>query len=244
MTEPECRMTRDLKILPSLCDGNSLLSIPSALDIFQDSATLHASRFDIGPEGMERRNYFWVLTKMRIHINRMPSMLDDVLPNTWIQAPERASCERDFSVTSGDELLLYGKSMWAVISRDSGRLVPMADLYPELDFCIAPPDDRPFMRLSRKFDDCEEIGRHVVTSTEIDLGGHMNNVNYVRAMLSCFSSDELRSMDISELEINYISQSFEGDELVFVRRDTEEGTEIEAISSEGKAVFAAHITHQ
>lgn len=241
MGEMGCKMTRELKILPSMCDGDSKLSIPAILDIFQDSATLHASHFEIGPEGMKRRNYFWVLTKTRIIINRLPEMMDDVYANTWIQAPERASCERDFSIAAGDETLLYGRSMWAVISRDTGKLVHMDELYPVLDFNEAAPDDIPFRRLGKKFDDAEEIGRHKICSTEIDLGGHMNNVNYVRALLNCFTSEELREMNIRGLEINYISQSFEGEEIVFMKREAEDGAEFGAVNSEGKAVFAAKI---
>lgn len=248
MNEMGCKMTRDLKILPSMCDADSRLGIAAAMDIFQDTATLHADHFDIGPEGMKRRKYFWVITKTRIHINRMPEMMEDVQASTWIQAAERASCERDYSISKGDELLAYGRSVWAVISRDTGKLVHMNELYPELDFNVAPPDDRPFLRLSRKLENAEEIGRYTVRSVDIDLGGHMNNVNYVRAMLGCFASSEIREMNISEVEVNFISQTYEDETLSFICRKTEaddEGrikAEIAAINKEGRAVFTASIS--
>ena len=38
-------------------------------------------------------------------MERMPKMMDDVELNTWIQAAERASCERDFSfVADGEQI--------------------------------------------------------------------------------------------------------------------------------------------
>lgn len=241
--EMGCKYSRSVKVLPSMCDGNSLLSIPAALDMFQNTATLHADHFDIGPEGMNRRNYFWIITKTRIHMNRMPEMMEDVSANTWIQAPERASCERDYSITdSGGEVLAYGRSIWAVISRDTGRLVQMKDLYPELDFNKLPPDEKPFLKLGKNFEDAEEIGQYTIRSVDIDLGGHMNNVNYVRSMLGCFTSEELKDMNISELELNFISQSYEGDTLRFLRRKTEEGIDIGAINPEGKVAFIARIS--
>ena len=119
MSDIGCSYSRDIKILPSMCDSDSRLSIASALDIFQNTATLHADHFDIGPEGMERRNYFWIITKTRMHINRLPKMMDDVTASTWIQPADRASCERDYSITCGDEVLAYGRSIWAVISHDT-----------------------------------------------------------------------------------------------------------------------------
>ena len=243
MAEMGCRMSRGIKILPSMCDDNSLLSIAAALDVFQDTATLHADHFDIGPAGMERRNYFWVITKTRLHINRMPRMMDDVRADTWIQRADRASCERDYSISCGDETLVYGRSIWAVMSHDTGRLVHMKGLYPDdIDFSDAPPDDRPFLKISRSFDDAEIIGSHTVRSADIDLGGHMNNVNYVRAMLGCFSSVELRAMDIRELELNFISQTYEGETLRFVKHGGQgPGLEIGALNSEDKAVFTASV---
>lgn len=260
MTGTGCRLSREMKILPSMCDSAMRLSIPAALDIFQDTATLHADRFDIGPGGMERRNYFWIITKIRIHINRMPLMMDDVTACTWIQSPDRVSCERDFSITQENDVLAYGRSIWAVISRDTGRLVHMDGLYPEIDFSVAPPDDRSFLRINRKFDDAAAIGEYTVRSGDIDLGGHMNNVNYVRAMLGCFPSGELASMAIKELELNFISQTYEGETLRFVRRAAKAAgasgansaaktagasdaaaAEIAAIGSDGKTVFTAAV---
>ncbi len=243
-----CEFLRDIKILPSMCDGDSRLSIAAALDAFQNTATLHADTFDIGPDGMNRRNYFWIITKTRIHINRMPEMMDDVVLRTWIQAPERISCERDYSISMNDEVLAYGRSIWAVISRDTGKLVPMKGLYPELDFCVAPPDDKAFLRLGKKFEGAEEIGSYTIRSIDIDLGGHMNNVNYVRAMLGCFTTEEIRRFDISQLELNFISQSYEGETLTFLKKTSEDGGaqdgclfDIAAAGPDGKIVFVARV---
>ena len=76
MSDAGCRYSRDLIILPSMCNADSLLSIPAAFDMFQDTATLHADHFDIGPAGMHRRNYFWIISKTIMHISAMPSMMD------------------------------------------------------------------------------------------------------------------------------------------------------------------------
>ncbi|MBR2540521.1 MAG: hypothetical protein IKE85_06815 [Mogibacterium sp.] len=246
MSEMGCRMSRELKILPSMCDSKSLLAIPAVFDTYQNMATLHADHFEIGPEGMKRRNSFWVITKTRIHIDKLPEMMDDVTVNTWIQAPERASCERDFDIVLNGERIIYGRSIWAVISRDTGRLVHMAGLYPELDFTEPVPDDKPFARISKNFDGAETIGEYTIRSVDIDLGGHMNNVNYIRAMLGCFTTEQLAALDIHEIEVNFISQSYEGQTLTFARREVsgEDGShaEIAALDHEGKAVFIARLS--
>lgn len=241
MTDIGCKLSRDIRILPSMCDRREKLRIADALDIFENSATLHAENFEIGPVGMDKRNYFWVITKIRIHVNRMPDMMSKVESNTWIQEADRARCERDFSFTQNGEQLIYGRSIWAIISRDTMRLVPLAEIYPKIDFDVAPPDDKPFAKINKNFDDAEVIGSHTVCSSDIDLGGHFNNVNYVRAMLGCFTCDELEEMNITELELNFISQTYEGETLTFKCRKTDVGLEVGALNEEGKVVFMSAI---
>ena len=210
--------SREIIVLPSMCDSSSQISVPAIFDIFQDTASLHADTFDMGPAGMERRSMFWILTKTRVHIIRRPVMLDRVTVKTWIQPSERVSCERDFAIYSGDELLIYGRSMWASVSRETGKLVRMGEFYPDVDNPQPVPDDRPFVRMGKHNDGAVEIGSYTIRSTDIDLGRHMNNVSYVRAMLGCYSSQQLEEMDINEVEVNYISQSFEGGTLRFLSR--------------------------
>ena len=239
MSDKSCKFTKDIKILPSMCDDTSMLGIASVFDIFQDYATLHADMHDIGPEGMHRRKTFWVITKTRININRLPIVMDDVEINTWIQPADRASCERDYSITMNGETLVYGRSIWAVMSRETGRLVPMKELYPVVDFDEPRPDEKPFARAGKTFDEADELGSYTVRSTDIDIGGHMNNVHYIRAMLNCFSTAKLKEMNIKEVEVNFISQTYEGETLTFKSRRTENGLEIGALNSDGKTVFIA-----
>lgn len=238
-----CRYSRDLIILPSMCDGNSRLSIPAAFDLFQDTATLHADHFDIGPAGMNRRNYFWIISKTVMHLNRLPVMMDPVEARTWIQPADRAKCERDFAVFSGEEPLLTVRSIWAVMSHDTGRIVPMAGLYPEdIVFDEPVPGDLEFTRAGKNFDGAECIGEYTIRSVDIDLGGHMNNVNYIRAMLGCFSTEEIMSMDIHDIEVQYILQSYEGETLTFRCRTGPDGArEIGAMKNDGKAAFLARL---
>lgn len=241
MGEIGCRYTRDIIITPSMCDGSSMLSIPAAFDMFQDMATLHANHFEIGPDGMNRRNYFWVISKTAMHIHRLPSMMDAAQERTWIQPADRAKCERDFALYAGDECLFELRSIWAVMSHDTGRIVPLAGLYPELDFDIAPPENIEFSKMSKNFDEAEEIGTYTIRSVDIDLGGHMNNVNYIRAMLGCFSTEELASMNITDIEVQYISQSYEGETLTFMKRTSEDGSIGIGAIREGKAAFIARL---
>lgn len=242
MTETGCKLTREIKILSSMCDRDLRLSLPAAMDIFQDTAGIHAAMFGIGPMDLARHGWFWVVSKTKLCVKRLPGLLDEVAASTWVQPAERVSCERDFSITVGDETLVYARSIWAVLDRESNKLVHMDEFYPEMEFNVAPPDDDGFARMSRKFDGCEEIGGYTVRSIDIDNGGHMNNVHYLRAALGCLSCEEQAAMDIREVDMQFIMQCYEGDSVRFKKRTGADGRlELGAINDDDRVVFTASI---
>lgn len=234
--------TIDSMVMSSMCDENSYMSIPALLDAFQDIAGIHASGADTGVLQLEDIGLFWVVSKMRMVINRRPFVGEETQLSTWILPPDRISCERDCSLDKDGERLAYCRCIWAALRRDNGRPEPMANFYPYPDEELDPPDDRPFRRMSRDFEGAEEIGRYTIRSVDIDRGGHMNNVNYVRAMLGCFTCDEIAGMDIRELDMQFQLQCYEGDTITFVKRPSDTAKmEIGAINSEGKAAFMAAV---
>ena len=240
MGKVRCSLEAEMRTMPSMCDEDSLMSIPAMLDMFQDSAGIHAESVGIGAMALEERGLFWIVSKTRLRINRRPlvqEMLDSV---TWIQPADRASCERDWSISKNGETLAYVRSIWAALRRDNGRPAHMADFYPDSDVTMAPPDSEPFTRISQKFDGAEPLGEYRIRSVDIDRGGHMNNVNYVRAMFGCFSCAQLAEMYIHELDMQFLLQCYEGETIRFVKRPSEKWLmEVGAINEAGRVCFMA-----
>ena len=225
-----------------MCDEDSLMSIPAILDMFQDVAGIHADSVGIGALELEEKGLFWVVSKIRLRIKRRPQVEEMLEAVTWIQPAERVSCERDWAMYKDGEQLAYVRSIWAALRRDDFRPGHMKDFYPDSDFTIGPPDDIPFTRMSKNFDGAEPVGEYRIRSVDIDRGGHMNNVNYVRAMLGCFTCAQIREMNISELDMQFILQCYEGETIRFVKRPSEEGLmEVGALNKEGKVCFMAAV---
>jgi len=242
MGKLKCRNEIEMLTMPSMCDRNSVMDLPAMLDMFQDMAGIHADSVGIGALDMEERGLFWIVSKIRLRVNRRPKMGELLNAATWIQPSERATCERDFSISADGEQLAYVRSIWAALRRDNGRPAPMADFYPDADFDAAPPDSDPFSRLSKKFEDAEPLGEYTIRSVDIDRGGHMNNVNYVRALLGCFTCEQIEAMDIKELDMQFLLQCYEGETVSFVKRGAEGSImEAGALNSEGKVCFMAAI---
>lgn len=242
MSKVECSRSSEVRAMPSMCDRNSLMSIPAMLDMFQDAAGIHAGSVGIGALALEERGLFWIVSKTRLRINRRPQVQELLESVTWIQPAERVSCERDWALMKDGEQLAYVRSIWAALRREDFRPGHMADFYPDSDFSIAPPDDVPFTRMGKNFDDAELLGEYRIRSVDIDRGGHMNNVNYVRAMLGCFTCEQIEEMDIRELDMQFILQCYEGETIRFVKRPSADGImEVGALNEEGRVCFMAAI---
>ena len=236
--------SRQLTILPSQCDAEGRLSIPSAFGLFMDIATEHAETLGIGMNELMPRGLFWLTVRTRIHFYRRPNLVERVEAVTWPEKPERSRCNRDYLLKKGDETLIEGKTEWMVMNLNTNRLYPADSLFPqgmEVEETRLLPE--PFMRLDENFDGAAELASYTVRSTDIDVGGHMNNAAYVRAIAGAFTSAEWREMDIREMEVAFRAPCFEGETLRMQRRDTDTGIEIK-LSRDGKTIVVAKITCQ
>lgn len=232
--------TIDTLIVSSMCDERSYMSIPAIMDAFQDVAGIHAASAGAGVFDLEKLGLFWIVSKMRLVINRRPFAGEKLKLSTWIVPGEKIVCERDCSISEGDETLAYCRCIWAALRRDNGRPEPMDNFYPYPDEILDTADDRPYTRISKKFEGAEEIGSYTIRSVDIDRGGHMNNVNYVRAMLGCFTCEEIQEMDIKEIDMHFLLQCYEGETISFVKRAIDDKKmEIGAFNEDKKLVFAA-----
>ncbi len=223
MSKVNCSYTEAIRALPSMCDETSRISIPGFLDMFQDIAGYHAKTIGIGALELEEKGLFWIVSKVRLKINSRP-LVQEMLEETT------------------GEQIAYVRSIWALLKRENFRPALMEGIYPDSDYALAPPDDKPFTRISKKFDDAELIGEYKIRSVDIDRGGHFNNGNYVRAMLGCFTCAQIAEMNITELDLQYHLQCYEGEMISFLKRPSEDWLmEIGAINEEGKVCFTAAI---
>ena len=235
----EAQLSRSIPILPSVCDAQMQLSIPDLFAQFMDIATLHAEALGVGADAMFARGLFWLTVKTKVRILRRPRMLETVALSTRPLAPERVKAIREYRMERDGELLAEGKTEWAVIDTGSGKLCPMAGIFPpELELAAEPAYPAPFARIRPDFSEAETLGSYTVRSTDIDRGGHMNNVAYLRAILGLLPGKELKALPQGEIEIVFRSPCFEGELLTVKRRPTETGWELAALKPDGSpAVF-------
>lgn len=231
----------DLTILPSVCDSTGRLSVPGTFALFMDIATAHAETLGVGLRAMAQRRLFWLTVRTRIRFFRRPSMAETVTVETFPEEAGKVRCNRDYRLRSGDELLAAGKTEWAILDTATGRPHPVQGVFPtDLEPEIPPVWDDPFSRIAEDFSGASRLADYTVVSTDIDIGGHMNNAAYIRALAGLFSTEAWNAMEIREMEVVYRAPCFAGSVIATERREIPGGMELR-MSAEGKTVLLARI---
>ena len=228
-----------MTIYPSRADASGRLSIPDCFGMFMDIAAPHAALLGCGTEDLAKEDLFWLTVKSKVKIIRRSYMMEKVVVSTWPRMPEEMRCIRDYSITQGDKTLVSGKTLWAVMNMKNGKLSRVDKLYPE-GFEAFPEIaiEDPFLKFDRDFD-TEIFATYQVRSTDIDFGGHMNNIAYIRALSGAFTVEEWNRMNLKEMEIHYKAPCFEGSILNLQRKTADGYTQICATLPNGKVVLYA-----
>ncbi|MBR2832304.1 MAG: hypothetical protein IKE57_05200 [Oscillospiraceae bacterium] len=237
----ENRYTKKLMIPLSACDSTARLAVHNTFALFMDIATVHAEELGCGAGAMMGRGLFWLTVRTKILFHRMPRLMEEVAASTWPGVPGKFKVMRYYTLESGGELLAEGKTEWAVSDMRTGRLQPADGIYPpELILDETTAADEPFVRISDDFPP-EELGRYTVRSTDIDLGGHMNNAAYVRAVMGMFAAKQLKEMRISAMDVCFRAPCYEGETLTVRSKETGGALDLGMIRPDGKTALLVRI---
>ena len=214
------RFEQEILIPPSACDYSGKLGYAGAFAVLMDLATEHAERLGIGLAAMKAKNRFWVTVKTKIIFYERPAVSEAVRLITWPEKPGAVRCNRSYEIRRGDELLVAGRTEWAVMNTELNTIAPATDLFPaELDYMSGSSVSESFARIPARFDGSEPFTSYTVRSTDIDLGGHMNNAAYPRALFGAFSVQALREKPVRCVDLIFRAPCHEGDLLSFYKKE-------------------------
>lgn len=234
--------SNEMMIGTSLCSADGKMSIPGAFAVFQDVASEHAEVMGIGFEQMRRNHTFWVTVRTRVHFYARPGMADTVSIETWPVAPGKVRCDRCYRMKNGEELMVEGRTEWCVVNTQTGSTCALDGIFAEnTEYCEEKVLDTPYARFRHNFSEENLACSYTVRTGDIDPGRHMNNVAYLRMLCDSFSVAELENMDISEMEIMFLSSCYEGDTLDIMRRKTDFGWEFGVRRADGRYAALALI---
>ena len=173
--------------------------------MLQETAWQHASRLGWGLVNRGEGELFWVLSRLRIRIDRYPRWGEELTIRTWPVGTEKILAVRDFTLLdSGDGVAGNATSGWLMVDGSTGRPVRPAPLlagvtvHPslydgDLERLAAPPTGRISTPATAQYHD-------------IDQYRHVNNTAYLEWMIDAVA-DGVDLPEIERLGIDFLKET-------------------------------------
>ncbi|MGN0660776.1 MAG: acyl-[acyl-carrier-protein] thioesterase [Oscillospiraceae bacterium] len=215
-----------MTVTSSMCDASARLSIPAAIDIFQDIAADHA--LILGIDGLtikEKHNAFWAITKTKLRFFGRPAFFEKITAKTWPSKPSGVRCLRNYTVSSEKGLVCEGKSEWVILDYTTRfpKKLSSIDFPTELDYLDDKLSLDGFAKGAPEFSEEDFVYSRQIRYCETDLSRHMNNAYYCRYVLDTFDESFFDENERFELDISYICESKIGDTVKIYRRQDGDG---------------------
>lgn len=212
--------TEQLRIRSYHTDVHRVLTIPKLCSFFQEVAGNHTVACGLGWEMMQEQSIFWVLSRLKIEVTRMPAWQELITIRTWSNGLTGLQAIRFFEVLDSDgQELVRAISMWVMMNTQTRRLVRPGEYMKDFPLC----DDRLFEADPEKLpalENPEAFPAFAVSYTETDMNRHMNNVSYIDRVLNTFEFDFLKAHRMTHFEINFLKEARPGEEIGVNRQQT------------------------
>ncbi len=226
-------------------DLNGLATLPVLCNFFQEIAGNHASANGFGYPQMVKAGLMWVLTRLKVEIDRYPRWNEDIILTTWVRNRAGFFSERDFLIVDIQGNRLAGAlSGWMLLDLKTGR--PKTVDHIPLDMQMFPDEHavREPLKKIKSPDGSDRVMSKTAEFQDIDVNMHVNNVKYTEWFLSAFPFEFRKNNVVSAYEINYAAEMKFGDTAEIAVQATAPGTYLCAMKNTvtGKEICRAEIT--
>lgn len=192
------KYTKKVTLFYSYFDFNDKLSTKAILNIFQDVASIHAEELGVGYEEMLKKNLYWVLSRIKIDIIKMPKVNQTVIVETWPHQKGRIDFDRDLKITSEEgELLVIGCSKWCVIDCEKRMLQRTDNVNYIGEYCLDKNYSENFDKINLPDNELKLQFSYTVQFSDLDHNKHMNNTNYANLVFNTVNNKEYTHFEIN-----------------------------------------------
>lgn len=194
-------------------DFKGELKLTSIFNYMQEAAWQHAEILNFGYNALSKKNMFWVLSKIKIEINKIPKWNDKITLITFPRGTDSIYAVRDYQFVNCDgEELIKGTSYWLILDAINIRPQKISSVletvYDAKEFAI----DEKLGRVKTAGNKIKSINK-ICSYNDIDVNQHVNNAIYIGWIIDVFDFDFIKNNHLFSVEINYLYESKIGDEI-------------------------------
>lgn len=209
---------------PFQCDFSGRMFLGHLGNQMLNAADFHSTERGFGMKYLMTIKRSWVLSRLAIEMEEMPSQHELCSIETWVEGAMRYFTSRNFCVSDGKGRIYgYGRSIWAMIDTETRQ---PTDIYAidngAINNWIVDDKPCPIERGGRvKMDENAMLIRTLdVNYNDIDINGHVNSMKYIEHVLDLWDVDWYREHRLKRFEIAYVAEARQGEKLSFYRERT------------------------
>jgi medium-chain acyl-[acyl-carrier-protein] hydrolase len=219
-------ITESYRIRITEVDAHSKLTIPALNGLLQEMAWRHSVVAKVSVHDLSaQHNISWVLSRLKIWIDRLPNYDETVTVKTYVQEIDKYFYHRDFKVfdQEGNEII-RANSVWGLMDIIRRRITSV----PDWMRAITPTDtnEKYVEKVSGKIlgiTNVETERRFDIRWHDIDSNQHVNNTKYVEWLLESIPTDTLNNGTLRSIDMIFKNESIFGDKITTQSQAIEHG---------------------
>lgn len=222
-------------------DPDGLIGLRGYINYFQDAGTQYMHYLHLGNDTLpEEYGICWLYSKYRLHICRKADFTAGLEFQTWVEkAKPSIRLHQDIIISRGTEVFAFGRLEECLLRIKDKKLCRISDIdYPFETASEKQLELPPFLRIKPVLPEGARVCyAHTVRYTDLDKSGHMNNLLYVNLVLNAFDYSFLQAHFITDFEIHYLNQCYEGNILhIYQRLEGDAKGEVWGVKIDGTPV--------
>lgn len=224
-------------------DPQARARLPVLCRYMQDAAYHHAEHLGVGYSHLSVKNMAWVLSRMRVEVERLPTWGDTAKLRTWPSGRDRLFYYRDFEIIdANDRRLLLASTAWFVIdSARRERIEP--EWWQGQEY---PVGTKVFDSKLGRLKSGKGQGGELITVNygDLDQNGHVNNVRYMDWVLNTLPLEFHQAHALKALDVNYLAEAVYGHEVSICTEEADPLHFNHSVRVEGADLFRAQSVWQ
>ena len=236
-------LKREYELSSSVLDNHKRLRPSALLSYMQNMATDHAEILGFDAERMTREHSaVWIMTRSLLQLKRPIRMGEALCIHTWPRPISRSiSVFRDFDLFVDGEHVGEATMSWVLADIENRRMLKPSTISalvespcPAVVKGVVPGKIQMPETLTPQM-------RRPVYYSDTDVIGHMNNTKYADIACDAIHYERCEAQFIAEMQINYLQESFPGDELPILHGVEDDVHYIRGTDGNGKSRFEVRL---
>ena len=214
MTLP-ARHTETFPIRAFECDLHGRLLPRTFCLLLQEAASAHAAELGVSVDTLIARGVAWVLSQLRIDVQRWPTGGERLTIETWPEAASGTRTERRFAVRTADgQRVGEAVTIWLVLDLNRRRPVRLPDFVRDALAEVVASDEPATLDPIPAFASPRHTRSLTVGYSDLDPVRHANNAAFVEWMVECTSGELWEHHDPELVAVHYLAECRLGDAVV------------------------------